>query len=877
MGKVVKAIVGVVVTVAGVITGNFGLIGVGISLVGGSLLGPKEPTQNRAAQAATLQVGESPRQAALGRAATAGSLVDGFNYGGKYGTDWEVLTIALADHECDALEGFYVGDVYVAFAGDGMVAGYNNQLAVYWRSGTYNQSPPSILTTNSAGWTANDRGRGVAYVVVAYKADDPEEDNPVWPGGRPQFQWVVRGLKCYDARLDSSVGGSGPQRWDDPSTRAWSENLTVARYTWARGIYAGDRVTEPHSLLVGRGLTEIEAPPANVFARANLCDEMVDGAPRYRIGGMVNSNEAFIDVENDFAAACAGTIVQPEGSVEIDPGEARSPVAHFTDDELLVESRVLWSDFLSIQDEGWINTAVATFVDPNQKWTERSAPPRREIADVQADKGPREQQLRLSFVTNIAQAGRIAEITRRLGRIWGRGQVTLSPRFSEIEEGDWITWQSARRFKGATRTFRVDAWGSDQGWRHQLTLRQISADAYSDTAEPTDGAVATQQPAPGALAAPGVDAWTLSSGHFNGGGIQLPALVIAGAVDDPSAALVRFEYVASSSEPTGSTVWTEAGTSRPGTVRREIPVAAGATYYLAVSYLVDGVFTPRLVLGPVSAGDVLYPNNVPVQSVQPSELGADVTANSQITFDPVTPIAVQANQAGITTTTLPITRLIRLRRGGTVISGGVSVGALVLSGGIAASASVANGVVTVSVTQADAAGTIIVPVTFAGITYEREIVLTRSVSSGTSGGGTGAASFSDTTMSNLISTSYVQVSDAGAVVAADSNGELNFRFSSSYDGNGAADVIARYSSDGGSTWNDVAPAAVGSVAQEDAYVFDPGTGEDYEYSQPGYVFYDRTQTGLTPGADYEVALFARRSGGSGTLNWLNSNFTVRHP
>src|SRR3546814_11514165 len=127
-------------------------------------------------------------------------------------------------------------------------------------------------------------------------------------------------------------------------------------------------------LLVGRGLSEIEAPPANLFARANLCDETVDGEPRYRAGGAIKSTEAYIDVEEDFAAACAGTIVQPEGCVEIDPGEARSVVATFTDDAVLVGSRARWKRaLLSIASEAWVNTKVASYIRTHAKWAENAA------------------------------------------------------------------------------------------------------------------------------------------------------------------------------------------------------------------------------------------------------------------------------------------------------------------------------------------------------------------------------------------------------------------------------------------------------------------------------------------------------------------------
>jgi hypothetical protein len=593
MSRVVRIIVGVALIAVGVATGNFQLIISGISLTVGALLQPSA-SRNRAAAAAQLQLGEQPRQAVLGRAAVAGTLVDAFNYGGKYGTDWEVLVIALADHRCDALEGFYVDDAYVAFTGDGNVTGYNSQLQVFWRDGQWGQSVPSILTTNGPGWTVNDRGRGVAYVVVAYKADDEKAKNPVWPSGRPRFRWVVRGLRCYQARLDTTVGGSGAHRRDNPATWAWTENPIDIRYNWVRGIYAGDLVDQPGMLLIGRGLSAIEAPPANVFPRANLCDEVVGGQARYRIGGVVASTEPFIDVESDFAAAVAGTISQPEGAVEVDPGEAKAAIASFTDADLLVGSKVRWNEgILGQQDEGWINTVAPRFVDPAQRWNVRSAPVQRSLTDVVADGGPRETQPQLDFVTNGSQAQRIGEIIRRLGRLWGRGSITLPPRFAFIEEGDWVTWQSDRYFGGATFTFRVESWGSDQAWHHQLNLRQISASVFSDTAPLDDGSVAVDQDPPPAIPAPDVGEWTLSTGA---GGL----LVWTGAVTDPAAQLVLFEYVQSATAPTISTVWSEAGTSRPDVTRREIAVGQNAQFYGAVSYVVDGVIGDRRVLGPVT-------------------------------------------------------------------------------------------------------------------------------------------------------------------------------------------------------------------------------------------------------------------------------------
>jgi hypothetical protein len=600
MSRLVRGIASAAVFVIGVATGQFYLAAAALAMVGSTLLAPSFKGADRTAAAATLQIGEVYREAIAGKLAVSGSLVDAFNFGGEYGTDWEVLVIALADHRCDGLPGFFVDDGYNTFSADGPVPGFNGQLEVYWRDGRWDQEVPQILLDHGPGWTANDRGRSVAYVVVAYKADDQADEDAaaIFPGGRPRFRWVVRGMRCYDARKDDTVGGSGTHRRNDPTTWTWSENPIVARYNWARGIYAGDKVDQPEMLLVGRGLSAIEAPPQNVFARANICDELVEGDPRYRIGALISGGETHLSVEEEIASACAGVIIQPQGAVEIDPGAAKAPVAHFTDADMVVGTKRSWSDILSRGDDGWVNTVVATFVDPAQRWIERSTPPARVQADLIADGGPREQRLRLPMVPYYAQATRVTEIVRRLGRLFGRGQVTLPPRFCEIEEGDWVTWQSDRFFGGETKTFRVDAWGSDEGWRHQLTLREIDASAFADTAPPEDTAVGVQQPSPGVLLAPGEAAWTLAGIAVEGPGGSTPALRITGAIDSAAAALIRVDY-----REFGDTDWNSHGDfSRETTVLLISPVADQTQYEVSVRYIVDGYPTPRRVLGPVTSG-----------------------------------------------------------------------------------------------------------------------------------------------------------------------------------------------------------------------------------------------------------------------------------
>src|SRR3546814_10231003 len=67
---------------------------------------------------------------------------------------------------------------------------------------------------------------------------------------------------------------------------------------------------------------------------------------------------------------------------------------------------------LSMASEEWVNTIVASYIEPTQKWAEHGAPVRRETADIVADGKPREQRMMLGFVTWVKQAGRVAEVAR---------------------------------------------------------------------------------------------------------------------------------------------------------------------------------------------------------------------------------------------------------------------------------------------------------------------------------------------------------------------------------------------------------------------------------------------------------------------------------
>jgi hypothetical protein len=962
MSKFAGFIVGAAVAVVGIATGNLGLIiqgGAMIVLQGIVLLTmPKQPA--RQASEMSIALGEQPRSALFGETYTAGSLVDGFNYGGKYDTDWEVLIIRLADHKCEGLTGFFVNDEYTPFTHNGRVAKFDDQLNIYFRSDTSAQPLPAVVTDEGPKWHSSDKGLSGCDVVVEYKADKPQDEHPGWPGGRPRFGFVVRGKYCYDPRRDDTVtGGSGDHRWDDPDTWEFSDNPVVCRYNWVRGIYAEDDVSDQTKLLVGRGLTAEEAPPENVIAPANVCDEgnndhlpyyqsdevgvigylsgvaIADGATwlvrwtngnagtiehwhlpsrtvaavtgggdaeagtvinvdvaadgrvyyyaaahngldtplmalweidaedvgkqyliddmywiasltrvfdledgsqlilgsvlsdtsdgyflknthvpvsglmsrdfalhgdgsvwgvfepdlastlivlqpvadtsespiitfnspvtrtddgditfchvakwrhffviadgiwmivsddtttvpgtiiatgswsgttlnlprkspaaetfwvgykevsletgatirtvvsndwlsedsgsvdrviydpvshaliahpqfgnhltwrylisaqRYRIAGPVYANQEFLEVEEMFAAACAGSVVTRGGSVELEPGQAKSIVATFTDDDLISGSQVNYNQgVLSDSNQEWVNTVVARYVEPKQMWTDHGAPVVRDTDDILSDGRPREAQITLRLVRDVGQALRIAEITRRLGRIWGRASVTLGPRFCEIEDNDWVSWTSARHFNGGTKVFQVGAYSIDEKWQNKLTLREINASVYDDDGDfDEDLSIGTPRPPLPRVGKPDEGQWTLTAGTLVSAGASVPALLIDGsASDDSSAESILIEIWKSDlvSDPLTSpnTVpWTSVGRYAPDTTHIEITsITGGETYYAAVSYVVSGTRGRQRVLGPVTVGDLDVSGQIPPIPTTLNDL-SDVTAPTPV-------------------------------------------------------------------------------------------------------------------------------------------------------------------------------------------------------------------------------------------------------
>lgn len=151
----------------------------------------------------------------------------------------------------------------------------------------------------------------------------------------------------------------------------------------------------------------------------------------------------------------------------------------------------------------------------------------------------------------------------------------------------------------------------------------------------TDCIAYTIVPIPLGARTPGSSAWSAVGTQLSNAGQSIPALVITGTPDNPSAQLVDFFY-----RVTGTSTWAAAGSSSistpPTFMRKEIvSVQSGQNYDVAVAYSVNGNLTAlqQLSGGPFQAGSVATgPSGGGSGATPGTTLLNDSTAGSGNTF-----------------------------------------------------------------------------------------------------------------------------------------------------------------------------------------------------------------------------------------------------
>jgi len=838
--------------------------------------GPKTPRS----QISRLNVSLDPstgRKAVLGTTAMPLDL----RYHEASGTDQEFIDyiIALAAHKVASIDEIYFEEKLAWTALGGVTSRYSGYLTVTTRT---EGTAGNVIPINAgAVWDSSCRLTGCAYVRIRIKrsGNTKKTESPLVQGLPSRVTIIGEGAPLYDPRLDSTVpGGSGSHRANDQAT-------------W--GAYAGSDDHDNPALqllwfLLGwkiNGKLSVGAgvPPARIdlesfITAANICDENITLATggtqkRYRTSGTLSDEDGRMDAINTFLACMNGTLRDSGGKLTLAllKNDLADPELDFTDVDFLGE-------FAWDQTGGGLsqshNIIRGRFVNPStQSLYQMAEYP--EVLLPSPDGIERVMTFDVPFVEDGRRAQRLAKQVLQRHQFRGQLSAEFTAKALGCEVGDIVTITlsalgfNEKPFRVISKEVRVDG-------RVPLALLEESPLIYQWDRDDRAPVVARTP----VVYDPLLNMITQGDDAV----LAVAQQALADAAGAQATADGKIESFYQDNMPTGGSLgdfWIDTNDGnklyrhngitfievQDDAISQAISAAAGAqatadgkvtTFYSASPPVAEGI------------GDLWFDTDDKVlyrwNGSNWSNGVSDITSANQITFNEVDPFTIQANSAGITTTTLPVTRGIKVFRGGVEQTSGVTLGTVTATAGLTASATVASGAVTVSLSEANAVGYITVPIIFGGVTYPRLIVVNRITAAPIAGGTAGSTSFTDQTWVNIAGTTFEQVTDTGAQILSDSSGRIRLSAQSAYVGSGTAEIKTQYSANG-TAWTDVASGS-GSLA-DDSDPFEP---------LPGYVSAAATTvTGLSASTNYFVRAVARVGSSGDSIDWSSPSFAATQP
>ncbi|RVI11609.1 phage tail protein, partial [Sinorhizobium meliloti] len=464
------------------------------------------------------------------------------------GNKWNAEVFVLANGWCDGLEPY----VYIYGEKKALVSRpvIGNEVANYHIEGFVNGSGDPVLTIRfydgrpgqlvdqklvdvSAAlgnkWKSTSVNAGICYVVV----ERIYSDKLFGSKGRPELEFVLRGLREYDPRKDSTVaGGSGTQRLNNPSTWVHTKSPAVHRLNYQLGL----RALVSGRTLIGEGKSLGQIDLATYFVAMNVCDTLrANGKKTYECSLFVSGDDDHTEVLKQFDDAMAGYGLNRRGLSGVIPGAPQIPVKDLTAADIPID-RAKDVQFRPSAFERF-NHLSGQFTSIESMWNPESLKPVYVNADIAADGRNRQASIDFLQVTDPDIAQYLLNIRYRQNRMGGKATVPVSRRFGlAVQEGEWITWRG--------KNWLISEWRADERLRITLVLSETSAEIYDDDGiEPGPIVIPPTPPINPSLLST-VQNFNVAVGMINGAqGYDTPALVFTWTPpDDPTITAVRFVY-----------------------------------------------------------------------------------------------------------------------------------------------------------------------------------------------------------------------------------------------------------------------------------------------------------------------------------------------
>jgi len=557
------------------------------------------PTEWRADPDAGLPV-------VLGRRGVAGQIVhrDAF---GKNNRHQGIVTVYSAG-PIDGFESFYANRQVVGFDAGGLAGPpYNEMMHLVRRTGEQPDtalSVPATLNdgaTSLPGWGASHRLSGLACSLQVLTQDSKFESYPL---REPAPIQVLRGRKLYDPRADSTYpGGSGPQRWGQLATYAYTTNPAIHALNWALGIYNNGE------LVAGIGLPPTHLDFEALINAANLAD--LNGWESHAVCSTAD------DKHQVYAALLQSAGALPARRAGALSAVTRAGVKPSITTISAADTAGGFSMQTSTPRRERINSVTPRCVLESHFWEEVDLDRITVDQYVTEDGGVRNRRITYPYVTDAVQAAQLAAYDIVDAREGLTAQITVKPYLRELQPGDAFIINEPE-FGLVNQKFLVLARSYDPAQDiATLTIRSEVDDkhAFALGQSPTP-------PAPPGLAvadpflveAPGVGVWTATALPPGASGAETPTILVAGVTDNARAARVRVEY-----RLLGQTEWIVWGDFDPRS--GVIPITGLeplADYEIAISYISDnGQISERTILGVVTTGNLIASDAlIPSQALQ---------------------------------------------------------------------------------------------------------------------------------------------------------------------------------------------------------------------------------------------------------------------
>lgn len=426
------------------------------------------------------------------------------------------------------------------------VSGFGEKLTIRFYDGRPGQAADgrlvSVSSASGTPWKATSTCAGMAYVIV-----EREYDEALFEQGVPDISFILRGVRLYDPRKDSTVaGGSGSHRLNNAATWEFSQNPALQRLNYQLGL----RGLISARTLIGEGKSLGQLDLGTYFAAMNVCDTLRNGKPTYQAALYVVSDDDHTEVLKEFDDAMAGYGLNRRGLSGVLVGAPQIPVATITANDIPADR----AQQVQLRKSSFdlYNHLSGQFISKEDQWNPASLKPVYVNADIAADGRTRQTSNDFLQVADPDIAQYLLSIRYRQNRKGGSGTVPVSRRLGlRVQEGEWITFEG--------RTWLIREWQCDESFNVTLVLAETGADIYSEAGiEPGPIVLPSTPPVNPSLLST-VQNFAVEVGLIEGSeGFQVPALRFTWTPpEDPTITSVRFFYVADAS-PIGGTVYEDA-------------------------------------------------------------------------------------------------------------------------------------------------------------------------------------------------------------------------------------------------------------------------------------------------------------------------------